>query len=1067
MKSRGLHRTVLASSNFAILIVTGIAALLFLAPFLIWRLGPAKPMNIWVIDKTVPYTDYKEHAGLHWILKNEKITKAGSKLLYDEKSDYFGFYPSGKASWRESPLPTSGPKPDLIYLADTYGVYADDYMQRRLSSGFSPKIYGGLSTADTVALRQALGGGNTIIAEFNVAASPTNAADRKSLGKLLGVSWVGWIGKYFENLTRGDAVPSWVISNYETQKGVEWKFSGRGFILIGDDDRIEVLLEGRDVSSQGLKIAYRDKYAKKFGIHKAVSFRQWFEWVRPETNIETAADFRFDLTESGAALLADLGLPATFPAVMNYKTPQYSAWYFSGDFVELALPDTPYSFAGLAGVKRLLVDDSVDSNAYFYWKAFVPMMTSILGDVRKTRSEHKSSDSPSAPELRVRAFGKGFMVRDDDGIWKDFFVRGVNLGMAEPGKFFTEFPEDIATYRRWLDMIGDMNANTIRIYTLPPPEFYQALEAHNRINPGKALYLLQGIWPEENPPNGDYLAGDYNTAFAREIDYGVDAVYGRANIMERKGRSWGIYTVDVSRWLLGWTVGRELESEEVLSTDARNKGATFAGKYVSAGPAASPTETWLAESLDTVASIEAERYGKLHPASIVSWPTLDPVSHESEWKPESGKTAMANDRAFVDISHLDISAAMGAGIFGSYHIYPNYPDFMNNELSYGEYRDEDGVLRYGGYLREFMKGHAKYPALVAEFGLANGAAVAHFAPDGLNHGGIDETAQGDGILRMMRAIKREGYAGGVIFEWMDEWVKKTWTTESLMIPYDRHILWHNICDPGQNYGLLADEAISPESPRMTTTGTGLVSGMGLSADAEWFHATITLSRPIDFAHESLLVGLDTYDRALGQMRFSVEGPDSASGLEFLLRIDGPEKAKLLVIPAYNVANHRYATVRASDGVFETMLFLTNSRVVTEEGRRIEEKRFDASLMRMGAFDESGNLWRMEGNRIEIRIPWTRLNVTDPSSLRVLQDKRTDFFDPGRDDLQTVPTDGFVVSTLIWDRAGNMVSGRLDGDPAKPFLWEGWETTPPYRERLKKSYDIIKSAWGSEAGIAVR
>ncbi|MFZ2913772.1 MAG: hypothetical protein WAZ99_06190, partial [Rectinemataceae bacterium] len=116
MKSRGLHRTVLASSNFAILIVTGIAALLFLAPFLIWRLGPAKPMNIWVIDKTVPYTDYKEHAGLHWILKNEKITKAGSKLLYDEKSDYFGFYPSGKASWRESPLPTSGPKPDLIYL---------------------------------------------------------------------------------------------------------------------------------------------------------------------------------------------------------------------------------------------------------------------------------------------------------------------------------------------------------------------------------------------------------------------------------------------------------------------------------------------------------------------------------------------------------------------------------------------------------------------------------------------------------------------------------------------------------------------------------------------------------------------------------------------------------------------------------------------------------------------------------------------------------------------------------------------------------------------------------------
>jgi hypothetical protein len=39
---------------------------------------------------------------------------------------------------------------------------------------------------------------------------------------------------------------------------------------------------------------------------------------------------------------------------------------------------------------------------------------------------------------------------------------------------------------------------------------------------------------------------------------------------------------------------------------------------------------------------------------------------------------------------------------------------------------------------------------------------------------------------MTEAIVNEGIRERSSFEWMDEWAKKTWTTEFYMIPYERH-----------------------------------------------------------------------------------------------------------------------------------------------------------------------------------------------------------------------------------------------------------------------------------------
>ncbi len=155
-----------------------------------------------------------------------------------------------------------------------------------------------------------------------------------------------------------------------------------------------------------------------------------------------------------------------------------------------------------------------------------------------------------------------------------------------------------------------------------------------------------------------------------------------------------------------------------------------------------------------------------------------------------------------------------------------------------------------------------------------------------------------------------------------------------------------------------------------------------------------------------------------------------------------------------------------------MLSLVNGSVRTRDGRKIAEKRLDVSALRKGDFGETGNLWNIDGRTVSLRLPWTLLNVTDPSSLQVLQDPRKGYFNAERDTLKTVDSDGFLFEAIVWNRAGGTISGRLESDPAEPFVWAGWESAPPWKERLKKSYYILKDAWagdakadGAEAGAA--
>src|SRR5437773_4290861 len=151
---------------------------------------------------------------------------------------------------------------------------------------------------------------------------------------------------------------------------------------------------------------------------------------------------------------------------------------------------------------------------------------------------------PADADVAARTAGDGFEIRTKGG-WRPFYVKGINLGVALPGHFPSEFPSDDSTYGRWLELIAGARANVIRVYTILPPAFYRSLKAWNDAHPDRALWLLHGVWTEL-PPGDDYDAVNWKAAFRAEMRRVVDLVNGHGLIAARPGHAFGRYYSDAS-----------------------------------------------------------------------------------------------------------------------------------------------------------------------------------------------------------------------------------------------------------------------------------------------------------------------------------------------------------------------------------------------------------------------------------------------------------------------------------------------------------------------------------------
>ena len=601
------------------------------------------------------------------------------------------------------------------------------------------------------------------------------------------------------------------------------------------------------------------------------------------------------------------------------------------------------------------------------------------------------------------------------------FVKGVNLGAAVPGSGPGQLAISTAIYYRWFQQIADAGFNTVRIYTLHFPRFYETFAQYNQENPDKPLYLLHGVWLDEEYPVAGAMDDLYSftETFDNEIQNVVDCIHGNVTIPPKTGVAYGQYSTDISPWVLGLVIGREIHAIEVAMTNLIHKGITAYSGVRVAISGATPTEVWAVERIDKLISYERTHYKSTRPVSWSSWPTLDPMTHSSE-DPGSDE-----DAETIDLNEMNLVDAPG-GYFASYHAYPYYPNFINWDAAYQNATDDAGINPYLAYLHDLRKHYTNFPLLITEFGVPSSYGNARYSLSGMHHGGLTEEQQGNSNMRMLRNIYDTDCGGGVMFSWMDEWFKRTWISNP--ISSERRALWHNICNPENNFGLIR---FSPNpqfyhTRKTTNVNSSKVSNVDMWHDFTFINIEASLKIPF-ISGDTLWVAFDTYKPDVGESTLPNGKKLIGNRAEFLLRVT-PDSANLYVIKSYHLLGRGLVFKQLCDATtFQTQTtdgspwqLLQWQNGAYWEGR--EALPFMQDIGKLGIHVGNATLAAHEcvqirNNRINIRIPWTLLNFSDPSSGMVVDDNQSvetccQSWACGMKYLITSKTDG-INATLIY------------------------------------------------------
>lgn len=675
-----------------------------------------------------------------------------------------------------------------------------------------------------------------------------------------------------------------------------------------------------------------------------------------------------------------------------------------------------------------------------------------LAQLDKTESDVKETcyeDGDTKYLFRVQ--GKYFQKYNGKE-FEDFYVEGVNIGSSEPNTFPGELGVSEEEYLKWFEQIGAMHANTIRVYTVMMPAFYNALYHYNETHDEK-LYLFQGCWYNEDLITETADAYSDIEDVEKDLKDLADIIHGNAYVEKRTGHAYGYYSKDISEYVIGWILG--IESDEVLvngTKDAYPELTSYDGEYLSCENV-QPYEVFWCEIGNYVLQYEDETYHMQRPVSYSNWPTADVMTHPNE-------PLEKEDAISLTVDDLSAQGKYKTGIFASYHVYSYYPNFMFSEEPYCSYVDEDGNINtYLAYLKDLVA-HNNCPVLIAEFGIPSSRGVTHVNPlTGYNQGAVSAEDQGKMLISMFDDIKEAECAGGLVFVWEDEWFKRTWNTMDYTNS-DYRAYWNDVQTSEQHFGLL--EYISDECDTIPVLDGKLndwdkedllfeKDGAKVYAkyDSTYLYLAIQ-DQTGDFSKEGNALYFDINPNSgcgnYGETRLS-------SDADFVLHIEGKKNTRLLVDTVsdpYIRASLEWQDLDlhqdAQDAFHRIYLITDRSLYYPQTGEIKEVQKTETGLLQFGKVDvekEIGDVltdFYYKDDVFEVRIPWGILGFSAPSIKQI-------------NDIENNTT-----LTVQGIHIGYISDGKDVGE--KLFTWDNWETAS-YKEHLRKSYYMLQDYLGKE------
>lgn len=616
--------------------------------------------------------------------------------------------------------------------------------------------------------------------------------------------------------------------------------------------------------------------------------------------------------------------------------------------------------------------------------------------------------------------------------YEDFVIKGVTLPSSIAGHRSSDFAIDKETYLKWFALIQKMGANTIRTYTIYDSTFYNAFFEYNE-NSSKPLYLLQGIQVTDyaNNSKSDAYGKDFYYSLKKDARDIVDVIHGKKIISINKVKGSGIYSKDVSPWVLGYIIGSDWNLDTVAFTDHNEHPISFEGTYFSTSKDATPFEVMLAKVMDTLISYETAKYNTQSLITFSNSTLSDPLESEED------SLSQSNQYVSIDPNHIIASENLKSGYFASYKL-----ESMNSSFA--------DTKETRAYLKK-LQSHHKMPVIISDFGYSTSRGVDDIT------GAISEEEQGKEIVKRYQTIRNSGFGGAFINSWQDSWDRSSWNTVHA-VDKTQIYLWHDIQSKSTGYGILGfrsnENTINGSKKDWPNTvqktkyqDTSIYS----FSDEKGLYLFFDEKDIKD--KEELLIALDITPKSGSKQYDTVQ---FNKGVDFILTLS-KQQGQFLVHSRYDSTRENYLSQingenpfinppSKDDTKFElaTQLCkdLKTSLDSQIEGPTLQEVFNTGTLLSGNTTKNSLTDYCFSSEGLELRIPWQLLNISNPVDMEIHDDYYENF--------GVIPLKikklylGFGDSK---DKKISLTSFKFSEELPKHF-----------DEYLKSSYSIIQSYW---------